>query len=91
MSMLLMYGDLDSDTVLVLEADDFRGDEALGIYGSNLDKWPEDLGAYKSFHGLFMWTGEIPEDMDDDKWVGQLRSLNDKEWKRVQENTSPVK
>lgn len=77
---LLLFADKGAGEVVILEVCGEDVDNLFTDDGRDLADWPEDLGAYKLEHGLWIWEGMVDDDIFS---PGQFRRLTDDELSRL--------
>ncbi len=80
MNKLLIH--TNGNEAFVLEINGEEAEEAFLAYKNNIERWPDDFGAYSCGLGLFIWEGTI---VDSDTFSGTMRELTSKEWATFQE------
>lgn len=60
---LLLFADKGAGEVVVLEVCGEDVDQLFIDNGRDFGNWPEDLGAYRLDYGLWVWEGQVDDDI----------------------------
>jgi hypothetical protein len=83
---VLIYVNSRDGLAVVVEVSGSEVESIREDVGSNLEDWPNDLGAYGKGDGLYIWEGEVGGTYDDPEMPGKVRELKPEEWDRVRRN-----
>jgi hypothetical protein len=83
---VLIYADSREGSAVVVEVSGAEVESICEDFGSDVEHWPNDLGAYDKGDGLYIWEGEVGGTHDDPEMPGKVRELKPEEWDRVRQN-----